>query len=69
MIKLIQPDEAKQNDIWYTLVGLCLLEQECFTFRQAWKLVSGKAKAAIVEQLGFSGDLQDIMDKIKVDLL
>jgi hypothetical protein len=39
------------------------LEQECSTFRQAWKLISGKAKAAIVEQLGFSGDLQKVLDK------
>ena len=69
LIKGLQSVEDLQNQIWWTLIGLKLLEQEFERTRSAWKLVAAKARQALVDELGFKEDVDTALAGLEVNLL
>jgi hypothetical protein len=54
--------------VWHTLVGLKLLGQHFDKDKLVWKLIANKARQALRESLGFSGDLETALSQLKVQL-
>jgi hypothetical protein len=54
--------------VWHTLVGLKLLSQYFDRNQIMWILIANKARKALRERLGFSGDLETALSQFKVQL-
>lgn len=52
--------------MWYTLVGLKLLIQNFDREKTVWNLIATKARQALREVLGFTGDLETILGQLKI---
>jgi hypothetical protein len=52
--------------VWYTLVGLKLLKQNFDREKTVWNLIARKARKALHERLGFTGDLETILGQLKI---
>jgi len=52
--------------VWYTLVGLKLLQQNFEANKATWKLVANKARNALKDKLGFSGDIDEALSHLVV---
>ncbi len=56
------------TSVWHTLVGLKLLSQHFEKDKLMWKLIANKARQALRERLGFSGNLETTLGQLKVQL-
>jgi len=56
------------NAVWLTLGGLAILHGEFKDKRKLWKLVADKARKALRDRLTFTGDVDSLVVKMKVEL-
>jgi hypothetical protein len=58
----------KNSALWFTLIGLKLLSQYFEDSRKMWKLVAKKARKALKELIGFTGDIDEALSTLNIEI-